>query len=600
MKNEELFNEDHRATYCPEDDKLRLYVGRVPREEYQALRAEGWTSTPKQDCDFVAVWSVARENTALSYAGIVEDEDAGPEERAADRAERFAGYREKRISDATGHADRYDAGPQVHGFQNEKKAEKAAARHDRQASRAVNAWDKAEYWQSRTAGVISNALYKSSPGVRMGRIKTIETDLRRAEKRGEEYAARYAQIEKMSADPAGAIASMLERVSGDDREAEAERLLCEHVAGYGKHRNPANHETAAGYYFEHMKSDNPPTLADYCRDWLATSAKPGDPESASARYINHLKLRLAYEEQMLEAQGGRAAYVEMIPGGFLGGHQVHKVNKSPKTGRVVSVSIKVRTNGKDRWGNEDPNAPEFRLENIKTERLAESAYRAPTDEELAQFKKEQSDQKKTAKQKAKANPKPSLINPTLEEAERLQALINSHHENREPGEVVKLTQSAYSAASKGSYARAETVHFCANGKPYEGGHTMRGKLRAARLGPILCKLRVAGYGPYKVIHLTDKPTKALPAEIWEAYKMPEHQTREGLAPRAPELALAVNAACGHAGATDEQKELLENAALAGLVHPGNITGHYHWTDDGYPWAQELGAFQVASTEEAKA
>ena len=35
------------ATYSPEDDKLRLYVGRVPRDEYLALRAEGWTSTPK-------------------------------------------------------------------------------------------------------------------------------------------------------------------------------------------------------------------------------------------------------------------------------------------------------------------------------------------------------------------------------------------------------------------------------------------------------------------------------------------------------------------------------------------------------------------------
>ena len=41
------------ATYCPEDNKLRLYVGRVPRDEYLELRAGKWKSTPKQDCDFV-------------------------------------------------------------------------------------------------------------------------------------------------------------------------------------------------------------------------------------------------------------------------------------------------------------------------------------------------------------------------------------------------------------------------------------------------------------------------------------------------------------------------------------------------------------------
>lgn len=52
MKNPDLYNEDHSATYCPEDDKLRLYVGRVPRPEYEALRAEGWTSTPKQGRPF--------------------------------------------------------------------------------------------------------------------------------------------------------------------------------------------------------------------------------------------------------------------------------------------------------------------------------------------------------------------------------------------------------------------------------------------------------------------------------------------------------------------------------------------------------------------
>src|SRR5882724_10987338 len=85
-----------QATYCPEDNKLRLYVGRVPRDEYLKLRADGWVALHKQreagGGDFAAVWTPERRDTALSYAGIIEDEDMSPGERAADRAERFGGY----------------------------------------------------------------------------------------------------------------------------------------------------------------------------------------------------------------------------------------------------------------------------------------------------------------------------------------------------------------------------------------------------------------------------------------------------------------------------------------------------------------------------
>ena len=149
------------ATYCPEDNKLRLYCGRVDRDEYLRLKAEGWTSTPKQDCDFASTWTGLRENTALSYGGgFIGDEDQSPADRAADRAERFQGYQEKRLGEALGKADQYDSINPLHGHQNAEKAEKAAKRHDRMADKACEQWRKAEYWQSRTAGVIANALYK--------------------------------------------------------------------------------------------------------------------------------------------------------------------------------------------------------------------------------------------------------------------------------------------------------------------------------------------------------------------------------------------------------------------------------------------------------
>jgi hypothetical protein len=91
-----LYNETNESTYCPEDNKLRLYIGRVPREEFLELRKQGWTCTPKQSCDFVATWRVDREDTALNYSGVIGDEDQSPTDRAADRAERFSGYLDKR------------------------------------------------------------------------------------------------------------------------------------------------------------------------------------------------------------------------------------------------------------------------------------------------------------------------------------------------------------------------------------------------------------------------------------------------------------------------------------------------------------------------
>lgn len=126
--------EDYSATYCPEDDKLRLYCGRVERSTYDHLRENGFQASPKQDCDFVAVWTVRREDIVLEMihdADDIGDEDYSPQERAADRQERFEGYRDKRASEAGSLADRYEGGDDAYGNQNRGRAERMAARRDR-------------------------------------------------------------------------------------------------------------------------------------------------------------------------------------------------------------------------------------------------------------------------------------------------------------------------------------------------------------------------------------------------------------------------------------------------------------------------------------
>jgi len=498
------------ATYCPEDNKIRLYVGRVPHDEYLALRKAGWTSTPKQDCDFVGKWSPGKVRTALKYAGLIGDEDQCPADRAADRAERFAGYLGKRLSEATGQADRYDAGPSVHGFQSHAKAVKSADRHDRIAGRALDAWSKAEYWQSRTAGVISNALYLSGPSVRMGRIKKIETDERRQARSLEESQDWFDRWEQVR----------------DETDVDRQNNNAKFLAGAGTqyqsdYQHPRHDRQAPLYSLMDVDDADPITGAEAAALYFSKHAQRPEP----GEWLAHYRNRIAYETQMLEAQGGRAASVDMIAGGWLGSRQIRKVNKSSQTGRVVSVSILApSTSYADRKGNRygPDNPPPLTLHMIKTERMKKEAYRAPTEDELTAFAA-------LKKARPKAAPCP-LINPTDADALRLQAVWNERARVRFFSEnpyykdkpdyfiastVRRITQANYAAASGGSYGRAETLAVCADAKPEPQNWNYHGEC-----GPVLCKVRKT-YGngnttnkASSVIILTDKPQKAFPESVW--------------------------------------------------------------------------------------
>jgi hypothetical protein len=491
------------ATYCPEDNKLRLYVGRVPREEYEILRAQGWTCTPKQSCQFVATWSPERENTALAYGdGVIGDEDQSPADRAADRAERFAGYQEKRMEEAGGKADQYAAGPAVHGYQSQALAERRANRHDMQAARACNLWEKAEYWQSRTAGVIHHALYVSTPGVRMGRILELEADIRKIEKNCTDATKTNQATWDIWNGLAGnsplivvgscvySLHNQDIKPAGDDGKYTREQCIlgmalmmvgnvhCEYGSDRDKLQKTTLAELAQGIK----------TPEDAAKLWISNHPERPQDWTPGGRWYDHLKARLAYENQMLEAQGGRAAFVEMEAGGWLGKRQIQKVCKSPVTGRVVSVKILVVDNGE--WGQHAEKKE--RIASLNVERLSSEVYRAPTDEERAAF----AGAKKAAKDARGVIP---TINPTKEDAERFQAQLNAiaaetdkgKNYPRRAGKVEETTQAKYSA----SYKDHRTV------REYNG-----------------FKMRVMIHGwstMESVVVLTDKPQKNLPATAWK-------------------------------------------------------------------------------------
>lgn len=558
------------ATYSPEDNKLRLYVGRVPRDEYEKLRAQGWTSTPKQSCDFVATWTPERRDTCLEYAEMIEDEDQSPEDRAADRAERFGGYLDKRLSEATGHADTFEAGPSAHGYQSQAHADRAASRHDRIAGRACDAWSKAEYWQRRTAGVIAHALYSSRPDVRMGRIKEIEANIRRVEKTRNGYAESYNRWT--------AVAAIT-----DTEKQNALALRCAYVE-HGDYTHPRTGRKSYLYDLGNKeRSEDPLNGAELCALWLAKH-RPLDGEGD---WLTHYRLRLAYENQMLEAQGGRAAFVEMEVGGWVGNHQIRKVNKSNATGRVVSVGVMIPTHGRNKWGNPYPEGvttPTHRLEIITVERMAEDIYRAPTDADKAALEAEKKAEKKAA---PKATTIP-LINPTDEDAEKLQAIWNTLKAisyEREPAKVLRITQTQYSENSKGSYARVEAKSLSAGGKEPRSCY---GKA----LESVICKVR---FSSYAVIIITDKPQKALPAELFNdptetQLAIVQDQARELMA---IDALLRGSMKDTNVLLTPEQRELFTLARLVGYAYCDSLSQR-GTTPKFYDWARANGLFQSST------
>jgi hypothetical protein len=518
------------ATYSPEDNKLRLYAtSRLPRDLYDRVKAAGFKWAPKQELFVAPAWTPDREDLMVELCEEIGDEDYSPTERAADRAERFEGYREKRTAEAAGSADTFGAGPSAFGHQNRDRAERQATRHDRHRVYAVSQWSKAEYWQSRIAGVISSALYKSSPAVRRSRILRLEAEQRKHEKSREEYAARFAGWSKVAtlegADQAGRYESTADRMGfTPETMTPALRLayaLANDIHCYGDWPHPRT--AKADSLYKHLTDEaDPITPAEAAALWLADRTGPDDAESRPARWSDHYTNRLAYERAMMAEEGGSAADADMVPGGWIGKNQIEKVNKSPATGRVVSVSLRLPG---DRWGR-TTEGTHLRVYNV--ERLPAGTYGPPTDGERAQFAEKTKARK--ADEKAKKKPEPPTINPTDDDAARLQALWNAAaeakhkqrnpHAHWEPSEVYRLTQAQYSAGSKGSYSLLEIRTIHADGRPARESSNLwssEGKKYDDSLPAAVCKVRMRrnGYSPPRVVVLADKPQKPLPLD-WSA------------------------------------------------------------------------------------
>lgn len=584
----------HTATYSPEDNKIRIYPAqRLDDElgdEYASFKAAGYKWASKQECFVCPRWTPHAEDWALRLCGEIDDEDYSPEERSADRAERFGDYRDKRSAEAHGHADTFEAGPAAFGHQNRARAERQAARHDRHRGRAVSQWSKAEYWQQRTAGVIAHALHRSSAPVRRGRILRLEAEQRQHEKSRAEYARKYAAWSKV-ATLEGADKPIMQE-NGELYATPAGKLayaLANDSHSYD-YQHPRKDRKTSLYSL--LTDTDPITPTEAAAMWLDGCCEPSNENSRQARWSRHYELRLTYEKAMLAEEGGTAAEADMEPGGWInastrtgsvfthvdgGWMQVHAVNKSPATGRVTSVKVM----GKVGVSNPTPG-----LVSINVERLGEGNYRAPTDEEREAFTVATKQRKAAAKAKRPAAP--PLINPTDADAERLQAIWNDHakarhdandrHSTFTPSEVRRMTQAEYSAASKGTYSHVETVDVSEQLKSRRS--SPMGRDTSGRVTVFKVRKSSAGgfYGANRVIVLTDKPQKPVPWELVE--EIADEQPSEAkLLPRMPELA-KICALNWLPESSTPERTLLEDAAYVGWTYISSMS-QFGWTPAGY-------------------
>lgn len=343
----------HRATYSPDDNKLRLYPeARLPKDEYDQVKAAGFRWAPKQELFVAPMWTPEREDMLLAMAGEIEDEDTSLVERAEERAERFGDYSASRRDEADAAHKAVDAicehiplgQPILVGHHSERRARRDAEKIENGMRKAIRLWDTAEYWKSRAAGALSHAKYKERPDVRARRIKGIEADQRKSErsKAEAEHGLRFWNGQCTHTDKATGEKKPFEII-----EANREKIC--HLLG----ASSALHFYAVvkdGHYFSGWDVLRPDgDRYEACPSMTVAELQAvalGHYQRCIARadrWLAHYANRLAYERAMLAEDGGLAADgIQFEAGGTVnvrrwGWKTILRVNK--RAGQVLSLTV---------------------------------------------------------------------------------------------------------------------------------------------------------------------------------------------------------------------------------------------------------------------
>jgi protein-L-isoaspartate O-methyltransferase len=164
--------------------------------------------------------------------------------------------------------------PILVGHHSERRARKDAEKIQGGMRKAVRLWETSQYWERRAKGALHHAKYKELPGVRQRRIKGLESDVRRQEKRIKESTG------------------FLKLWSREGLTAEAAQKIANVDHGTG---------VDAWYRLDRVRKDgSAEEVAKVAADVVAKANESHTRAIETAkRWLAHLGLRLTYERAML-------------------------------------------------------------------------------------------------------------------------------------------------------------------------------------------------------------------------------------------------------------------------------------------------------------
>lgn len=475
----------YTATYSPEDNKIRLYASaRLDAETYQRVKEAGFVWAPKQELFVAPKWTPAREDLALELAGDIEPEEMTLAERAALKAERLDNLAHKRRGEAEAlnrHASElseafYMGQPILVGHHSERKARKTQERMQAATGKAVKAERAANYWLYRAEGVEHYANMKNNPRVRANRIKTLLAELRDLQ-RGINAAHKALEL--------------WQRFTSEEqiRFALGNLPSDETLAGYGT------------YSAVHSGEMTPEDARQRCI--AAAELRINGP--MRKRWIDHVLNRLAFERSLLgDVPRYEGDLTPVILQAFAREHGAEKPKAS-----VIDDGY-------------------FMLESPVPlpAHISDRSYLELSEDEWRDVMQACGYVVPDAKpRRASSKPAPaSLVNPTAEDAARLQRIWNLHmvaacqanrYQVAKENEVKAVTQALYSRNSGGSYSPFETVEIDETGRRVE----MRWYGQERKLSGVpVARIRIYSggsefYKPRAVVHISDKPAKPLPIDL---------------------------------------------------------------------------------------
>jgi len=317
-----------RATYSPEDNKIRLYPStKFDAETLAKLKAVGFRWAPKQKLFFVPAWTPASEDLAEALAGDIEAEDTSMMERAEVRAERFTHYSTVRAEESgkaqnavRAIADQIPFGqPILVGHHSERRAMADAERMNNGMRRAVQLWKTSQYWEERAASALVNAEYRERPDVRYRRIKSIEADLRKAQRETENAKEKMAAWGSETLDPDQAL----------DLALQSYIYRRFPVAQY-----PNSKEEGKTSIYNALASG----VIDFVQARALCLNAYENTIRVYARWISHYQNRLTYERAMLGDLAGERFDIQAGGQVLIRGEWLKVVRVTKRAGKVMSVT----------------------------------------------------------------------------------------------------------------------------------------------------------------------------------------------------------------------------------------------------------------------